>query len=146
MKSKKVFTIAVLIVAFIFVLSGCGNDTADSAEQASLAGETKAAEAETVQQAITEQITEVVDTKTNVDELIGSWIDISAADRFVNITKEGTQYQYEDNEGKLPATFEGGILKVKVSDTETADVFIDAESGNLFLAYLDNISEYTKKQ
>lgn len=104
MKSKKVFIIGILIVAFIFVLSGCGSDTGDLSEQPSAANETVAAEAETVQQAITEQITEVVDTKTSVEELIGSWVDISAA-----------------------------------------DVFIDAESGNLFLAYLDNISEYTKK-
>ena len=147
MKSRKVLFIGTLMVALLFVLSGCGSggDTGDSSDQSAVAEESVAAVAETVEQAMTEQIAEAVDTKASVDELVGNWVDIVEADRFVNITKEGTEYQYEDNEGKLPASFENGVLKVKVSDTETADVYIDTDSRHLLLTYQDNISEYAKK-
>lgn len=147
MKSRKVLFIGTLIVAFLFVLSGCGSggNEGDSSDQSAAAEESVAAQAETVEQVVTEQIAEAVDTQATVDELVGEWVDIVEADRFVKISKEGTEYQYEDNEGKLSATFDNGVLKVKVSDSETADVYIDTDSGHLLLSYQDNISEYAKK-
>lgn len=145
MRRKKVLIIFTVIMAFMFSLSGCGGDTGEATEEGVAAEESVAAVAETVEQVVTEQIAEAVDTKSSVDDLVGSWIDIAAADRFVNITKEGAAYQYEDNEGKLPAEFLDGILKVKISDTETADVYIDTQSEHLLLVYQDNVSEFTKK-
>lgn len=138
MKSQKKFIVLIFVFVLLFALTACGSS--DQASQESVDEQPVAAEKATV-----EQVADAPDTKVSADELVGSWIDISSPDRFVNITKTDAGYEYEDNEGKLPATFENGVLKLKVTETDTADVYINAESGNLLSVYQDNISEYKKK-
>lgn len=148
MKIYKLLVVGMLVAALVFSLAGCGgsgNSDSDGAAANAEGVSTAPAEAETVMQAATEQIAEAVDTSTKVDALIGSWVDVNAPERFANITADGTAYIYEDNEGKYPATFDGGVLKLKVSDTDTADVYIDPASGHLKMVYQDNISEFSKK-
>lgn len=147
MKSLKLLVVGMLVAMMVLSLAGCGGGTDASGDStAAVAPEgTPPVEAETVVQAVTEQIAEAVDTGTKVDEIVGEWVDVNAPDRFAKITLDGTAYIYEDNEGKYPATFESGVLKLKVSDTDTADVYIDPASGHLMMVYLDNISEFNKK-
>lgn len=147
MKVKKLLVVGMLITVILLAFAGCGSsDEAAGDENIDSAVESTApVEAETVEQAATEQIAEAADTKTKVEDMVGSWVDVNAADRFVNITSVGTTYSYEDNEGKLAATFEEGILKISVSDTDKADAYIDQATGHLMVVYQDNISEYAKK-
>ena len=145
MKSRRVLAVCIAVFVLLIGFSACGSNTGDSLDQSSNLQQAEDKKAEAPQQATVEQAVETPDTAATVDSLIGSWIDIASEDRFVNITKNGAEYEYEDNEGKLPATFQDGALKLKVSDTETADVFINPENGYLTLVYLDNISEYKKK-
>lgn len=145
MKGKsvgKVLVLGLLAVVLLFAFTACGGDSAadeqTSDEQSVQAYVTP--EAEVVQQVIAEP-----DSKAAVSDLVGNWEDISDPTRFVKITKNGEEYAYEDNEGPLPATFADGALTLKVSDTDTCKVYIDAATGHLMSVYLDNISEYTKK-
>lgn len=144
MKSQKIFAVLVLIFTLLAGMTACGdNNTASSGQQADVQQSTEqtvAPEAATIEQTLP-----AVDSKAGVDALIGSWKDISEADSFVTITKTEAGYQYEDNDGKYPATFENGVLKVKASDTDTADVYIDPETGHMFTAYQGGLLEYEKK-
>jgi hypothetical protein len=150
MKSCKLLVVGILVATIVFSLAGCGGGgNSDSDQTAAVVGgvseSTAPAEAETVVQGATQQVAEAVDTASNVDAIVGSWVDVNAPDRFAKITADGTAYIYEDNEGKYPATFEGGILKLKVSDTDTADVYIDPATEHLMMVYQDNVSEFSKK-
>lgn len=152
MKSKKLLVVGMLVAVMLLALAGCGGssdqasgDEATAVTEEAAAG-TAPVEAETIQQAATEQIAEAVDTGTKVDALVGSWVDVNDSTRFVNIASDGAAYSYEDNEGKLPATFENGVLKIAVSDTDKADAYIDPATEHLMVVYQDNISEYSKKQ
>jgi hypothetical protein len=87
----------------------------------------------------------VQDTNADASDLTGSWTDVSDESRFVNITQDGGGYVYEDNEGKLPAEYKDGALEIKVSDADTAKVYIDKSTGHLMLVYQDNSSEFKKK-
>lgn len=93
----------------------------------------------------TEMVLPVPDTKETVKNLLGKWIDINYDSRFINITETETGYQYEDNEGIYAATFKDGVLKVKVSDTDTAQVYFNKDSGELFSVYQTQSSVYKKK-
>lgn len=144
MKRPKIFAVLILVFTLLAGMTACeNNNTASSGQQADVQ--------QTVEQtaapepATAEEDFPVADPKANVDALIGSWKDISAADSFANITKTETGYQYEDNDGTYPATFEDGVLKVKVSDTDTADVYIDPGTGHLFIAFQGDLMEYVKK-
>lgn len=145
MRSKKLLFVGTLIAVMLLALVGCGGSSDTASGDSAGDAKTAPVEAQTIQQAVTEQIAEAVDTKTKVEDLIGNWTDVNAADRFVNIASDGTAYSYEDNEGKLAATFEGGVLKVAVSDTDSASAYIDPATGHLMVVYQDNISEYAKK-
>jgi hypothetical protein len=146
MKVKKLLVVGMLMTVMLLAFAGCGgSDSGDSAAADSAVESTAPAEAETVEQAATEQIAEAANTQTKAEDLVGSWVDVNAADRFVNIAADGAAYSYEDNEGKLAATFEEGVLKISVSDTDKADAYIDAATGHLMVVYQDNISEYAKK-
>ena len=147
MKSSKMLVVFFLVFTLLVGITACGsNETASSEEQEEVEQQT-AVQEDTDLQAAVEQVMPTADSSASVDSLIGSWIDIDSNDRFANITKTDTGYQYEDNEGKYPATFEGGVLKVKVSNSEgdTADVYIDAETGHMLVFYQDSISEHRKK-
>lgn len=143
MKKLKVFGLCVLVFVFLIVIAACSNGDSDSSNsqtsQQDVVAETSP-EPETVEQTIP-----IADSSSNIESLLGSWLDISDSNRFANILKAGEGYELEDNESKYPATFENGILKVKVSDTETADVYIDSKTGNMLSVYQGNISEYRKK-
>lgn len=99
----------------------------------------------TAQVEVVEQTMPTVDAGASADSLIGDWIDITADDRFAKITKTETGYQYEDNDGVYEATFADGKLIVTVSDTETADVYLDAQTGHMYLIYQDNPTEFKRK-
>jgi hypothetical protein len=157
MKSFKILVISILVTALLAALSACGNNKnatdqqSDSQQQTAATQQSDAAQSSTQagtgQQAIVTESMQTADPKASVDDLIGSWTDINSPDRFAKITKTDTGYQYEDNEGKYPATYKDGVLKVKVSDndTDTADIYIDKNTGHMISTYQDNISEYSKK-
>lgn len=150
MKSKKMFTIYLLIFALLTSLTACGGKTTDpSGQQASsqqTADQQEADQQATDLQAAAEQVVPAADPTASVNDLIGSWTDISSTDRFANITNADTEYQYEDNDGKYSATFKDGVLKVKVSDSETADVYLDEKTGHMLVVYQGEPAEFSKKQ
>lgn len=139
MKFKKLLIICILMITFVINISACSNKAVDTNIQQVDEQE------ETNQQATIEQAIPMANPEATVDALIGQWVDVSSAERFAKISKSENTFQYEDNEGKYPATFENGILKVKVSDTDVVDVYLDAQSGHIFTDYQGNSSEYSKK-
>lgn len=77
-------------------------------------------------------------------DILGTWIDPSKPERYVIISKTSDGYQYEDNEGPLPATFENGILKICVNGENTADAYVDSTTGSLLITYCENVTEYVR--
>jgi hypothetical protein len=151
MQGFKFTALSVLLIIILVCFSGCGNSGTDSSgtqansqqtEQTVVQSNSNANE--TVSE-IAEETLPTADPKANGDALLGSWKDISADDIFADITKTETGYQYEDSDGKYDATFLDGVLKVKVSDTDTADVYIDPSTGHMFLSYQGGLVEYEKK-
>lgn len=152
MRSLRISALFIIVFVLFIGVVACGNNDSDASEQQTNA--VQSAEQTTVQTSeknaepvveTVEQSLPTVDSKASADELIGSWKGIDADDQFVNITKTETGYQYEDNDGIYPATFENSALKVKATDTDTADVYIDPQTGHLITAYQGGISEYEKK-
>lgn len=139
MKDKRVLIIFGILFALMISISACGDsDTGAGTQQDSVQNATD-------QQATVEQAIAEPDSKGDSGSLLGEWKDINAKDRFARITKAGADYQYEDNDGKYAATFVDGILKVKVTDTETADVYIDTATGHLILSFENGQTEFEKK-
>lgn len=129
-----------IFFTLLISLSACGSD--GTTEQ----GDSSASQPVTIVQPDTvEQAVQQVDAFASADKLIGSWTDINSPDRFANITQVDSGYQYEDNEGKYPSTYENGKLIIKLSDTDKAEAYIDGKTGHLLSVYQDNISEYQKK-
>ncbi len=161
MKFTKTSVVLVLVFIFSVALTACGGGNADdsTAEYAStdwsaspsesLSTAEAAVQAQTNQEATVEAALPPADTeKANDENLLGTWTDINASDRYVTITKTDAGYQYEDNEGKYPATLVDGVLKVQVSEsdpTDTADVYIATESGHLLSVYQDDQAEFMRK-
>jgi hypothetical protein len=152
MKSSKILVILILVFALVAGMTACGNNkTSSSGQQADTQQQSEAVQssiqAETDQVAVASEVIPTVDSKASADSLIGSWKDINSPDRIVNITKTDTGYEYADNEGKYPAIFKDGVLKVKVSDSDsdTADIYVDAKTGHMLSVYQGNTSEYSKK-
>lgn len=148
---KNLKTIAILILVFMFFAcmtacsgtansSGQQNDAQQSVENTSAPENASTPEAATAEESIP-----AADSKASADQLIGSWKDISDENNFTNITKTDTGYQYEDNDGEYSATFENGVLKVKASDSDTAEVYIDPKTGHLLTLYQGGLTEYEKK-
>lgn len=104
-----------------------------------------AVEQMTGQQESIEQTIPAADASATVDQLVGRWVDISMPERFASISKDGDGYQYEDNDGKYPAAFEEGMLKVKVSDTDSADVYMDSATGYLIVSYQGDVLEFQRE-
>lgn len=144
MKNFKILIVCILVFGLLFSMAACGSKATDAIDEQASADQA-AIQAATDQQATVEQEIPTADPAATVDALIASWVDINSPDKFANITKEGDAYQYEDNDAKYPATFADGVLKVKVSDTETADVYIDAKSGHMFSVYEQSPTEFKKK-
>lgn len=151
MRRKRLFTICVLVIALLVVLCACGSksDTqaANEAQAASQSEQEAAIQAQTNQQATVEVVVPTANAAATVDDLLGSWTDINSPDRFANVTKVESSYQFEDNDGKCLGDFKDGILKIKVSDGDgdTADAYFDAKTGHMFLEYKGDISEFKKK-
>lgn len=164
MKSTKILVVLILVSSMFAVMTACGNNgsssgqstgtqqtapQADSDQQATdqAASDTQPVDTEGTyaQETATEEMPTIL--QDSIDTLIGDWTDVSASDRFAKITKTDSGYQYEDNDGNYPATFADGILKVKVSDSDsdTADVFIDAKTGHMLMTFQGIISEFSKK-
>jgi hypothetical protein len=129
MKIFKFAGLCILIVALLTGMAACGNNAEESFNQQS-----------TDQQALPEP-----DPNASVDGLLGSWTQLDAEGRFANITKSGTEYQYEDNEGKYTGTYKNGVLQVNVMDSDIADVFVDAKTGRMLLVYQGTVTEFKKK-
>lgn len=152
MKRSKILVILILVFTLMTGMTACGSNTAgnDTTGNDTASGQ-QADASQTTEQTVTpeeatiEQAIPEADPEANADALIGSWKDITAADSFVNITKTEAGYQYEDNDGKCPAAFENGVLKVKASDTDTADIYIDPKTGHMITAYQGGMTEYEKK-
>ena len=149
MKNLKKVAILILVFALPALITACGNNDSgqqvDAQQQSEAEAVQSSIQAETDQVAAASEVIQTADTKASVDSLIGSWIDINTPERFANITKTDTEYQFEDNEGKYPATFIDGVLKVKASDSVTVDVHIDTETGHMLSVYDGNITEFSKK-
>lgn len=140
-KNLKYLVVFALALTLVLGLAACGGGTASDSEAAAVEN-TAPAEPATVEEALPQ-----ADTGTKADELVGSWKDISDATLFANITKTDSTYQYEDNDGKYAATFENGKLKVQVSAdaADTAEAYINAETGHLLVLYQGGLSEFEKK-
>lgn len=138
MKSNKFLVVCILIFVLLTSLAACGSSSSDSSTEVSTV-------AEAAQPGTAETVIPTADAAATVDGLIASWQDINSADRFANITKVGDAYQYEDNDGKYTGTFSAGKLVVTVSETETADVFVDSKTGHMFLIYQGTPTEFKKK-
>ncbi len=158
---RKLWTV-VLAFALIFSLAACGeskgNTTATSEGESvstealqevvdKLAEEAQAVPQPDTKIAEADSATGEASLDTVEDKLLGDWVDINAADRVVNITKNGDQYQYKDSDGAYAGTFKDGVLTIKISDAEndTAKVFIDSKTGNMVTDYQGDIYEFTRK-
>lgn len=156
MKSKKILAICILVIVMLAGLCACGGNsdvstdsqTVDKAQAAKQAEEEAVIQAQTNQQATAEVVIPTAEPESSVDSLIGSWTDINSPDRFANIIKTESGYELEDNDGKYPGEFKDGVLKLKVSDSDgdTADVYVDAKTGHMFLAYKGDIAEFQTKK
>ncbi len=169
MKGKKFLVVGMLLAVMSLTLVGCGGG-GSSANEGSLvqsiatstesptdaeaatgttatsgAGTEAATTVQTVEQMASDQVAEEADTSKKVDDLLGSWVDVTDSSRFANIVKDGDNYTYEDNDGKYNASFKDGVLKVEVAANDFADVYIDSASGHLMLVYADNIVEFSQK-
>jgi predicted small lipoprotein YifL len=132
--------IFVLVFIFIISLAACGNKApVDIGEFAT----------ETAGSSNTTENTHVnlpaPDPNSGIEDLLGTWVEINDTTRLATITKNGEDYQYEDNDSKYPAIFEDGLIGVKVSDTEVADVFYDAASGNLIMSFQGTETRFKRK-
>ena len=150
MKSSKILIILILVLSIPALITACGNnETSYSGQESDTTLQSEDLEAsiqsETDQVSVASEVISTADPKASVDSLIGNWTDINSPEYFANITKVDAGYQYEDNEGKYPATFKDGVLKVKVSDSVTADVYIDANTGHMLSVYMGTTFEYIKK-
>jgi hypothetical protein len=147
MRIKAISTVLIFFLTALLLLSGCGGEKAD--DGAGTAGEVQQEPAEpvpeVVEQDIAEQITEAADTEAEPDAFVGDWVGADDDSLFVKITKEGDKYTFEDNDGAYEAAMSDGILKVTVTEGEFADVYVDKETGNLVLTYMDSIISYARK-
>lgn len=125
-------------------MTACGSEANTSSDEMTLS-QTEVELQSTAQPATVSQAEPEADTKVSVDALIGEWVDISDTVNIAKITKADNEYQFEDKDGKYPATFENGKLKVKVSDADTAEAYINSETGHLIVVLGEDIWEYGKK-
>ena len=159
---QKNFLAIVIIFIMIFSLTACGGDNAN--ESAEAAAVSSAAQQEVIEE-LAEKAAEVPmpDTQaaasadaaadvneaesSSIEKLLGDWTDVNDVSRFVKITDNGGQYEYEDVDGKYPGTYKDGILTIKITDAEndTATVFIDVKTGNMVTNYQGDIYEFSRK-
>lgn len=144
MKIKSISAVLIISLLTLLLLAGCGGNT-DNGTVGDTPSEPVEAVPEVVEQVLAEQITEAADTEVDTDDFVGDWTGTDDDTLFVTITKEGDKYKYEDNDGAYEAVLAEGILKVTVAEDDYADVYVDKETGNLVLTYMDSIISYTRK-
>lgn len=144
MKIKTILAVLVISLLTLLMLTGCsGGGGADAS--GNTPSEPVEAAPEVVEQDISEQITEAANTEATMDEFEGNWVGTDDEKLFVNITKDGDKYKYEDNDGTYEASLAEGILKVTVAENDFAEAYVDKETGNLVLTYMDSMVSYKKK-
>jgi hypothetical protein len=144
MKIKIILSVYLFVVMIFFTLAACSVVSTD-AELHSLDKATEQQDETKPEKAVVAQEFASPDSDADSVDLTGSWADINDMSRFINITKSGEEYVYEDNEGKLQTAYKDGVLEVKVSDTDIAKVYLDKSTGHLLMVYQDNLSEFEKK-
>lgn len=142
--SSRILAILALVFLIFTLLTACGGGSGDSQSQTGQSVDANAssapAQTETVQASLPQ-----ADTSASADSLVASWKQVGSPDKFVNITKTDSGYQYEDNDGKYPATFKDGKLEVKATDTDMAEAYIDSATGHLVVVFQGGMTEYEKK-
>jgi hypothetical protein len=140
MKDKRILVSCMVVLISLLAFTSCGSNSSEAGLQSTGVQADATPEEEVVEQTLAE-----ADIKADAADLTGNWIDVSEESRFVNITQNGEEYTYEDNEGVLQAAFKDGVLEVKVTGIDTARVYLDQTTGHLMFIYQDNVSEYRKK-
>lgn len=139
MKHTKHYVGFILVIFLMSALVACGSaSTAQDGTQEKGA----AAVSSTLSQ---EEILPEPDPKATAEGLMGEWKDIKSPERFLEIVKSEEGYVCEDNEGKYEAVFEEGVLKVTVSGSDMAEIYLDQKTGRLISIYQTSIAEYEKK-
>jgi predicted small lipoprotein YifL len=134
MTKMRRWVVVLTVLLLVFSMAACGG-SGEVKQQTDTEAEENAA-AETIPEP---------DAAATADGLLGSWTDINAGDRFANITKTDTGYQYEDNEGAYTAEFEDGVMIVTISERDFANVYVEPKTGRMLLVYQGNTTEFQKK-
>lgn len=140
LKRRKLIGVLIMVTIISIYFSACGNNNSGNNSTEPVGKEVEVI----IPEPTPEPTPAPVSTATD-DTVIGEWVDINSSDCFVKITQIGDSYQYEDNDGQYPATYKDGILTVNVTDTDTAKVFVDANSKHLFTEFQGNKAELRKK-
>jgi hypothetical protein len=135
------FMLCLIVLLPVLLTSACGRQSSDPAEE--LSDEQQAVL--TPEQEEVDLELAVPDSGSVAEEIMGNWVGAGDDSRFVNIERNGDEFLYEDNEGIFAGTFEKGVLKVKVTDTDVAQAYFDNTTGHLLLVYQDDISEFRRK-
>lgn len=131
-----------MVAALLFTFTACGGDASTSQEGTASNGQEAVATAQ--EPATVESALPKVDTGAAADSMLGEWKDTVDNTHFSKITKTDSGYQLEDNDGKYPATFKEGKLSVKVTESDTAEAYIDTNTGHLFILFQDGLTEFAK--
>jgi cytoskeletal protein RodZ len=165
LRKFSVITLIFLMLMFLTILSSCGSTIDQQIAAAGLQNSTtgqlpvadqqvstsdqlpvsdQQADSSSTDSSAEQSTLSAVDTAASADDLIGTWKDANDDTQTAKITKTDSGYELEQSDGKYPATFANGVLKVKATDTDTADVYIDKQTGHLILSYQGGITEYVK--
>jgi hypothetical protein len=133
LRASSLILIGILIIGLI----GCGSKSSDKTENDKSSSVSAAA--------LTNANTSVPSANVTVDNILGSWVDIKDETRFGNITKTDTGYQFEDNDGKYPGKYIEGVLQIKVTETDLADIYYNAGEAHLILDFQGDVTKFKKK-
>ncbi|MDH7578606.1 MAG: hypothetical protein QHH75_12520 [Bacillota bacterium] len=78
------------------------------------------------------------------DKFLGEWVNVNDSSDWAKIIRSGNSYIWEDSDGKYPAVYKDGILRVSVGIGE-GYVSFDEKTGHLVASYLGHKEEYKRK-